>query len=772
MMLVTAVRVVVRIPQLILLLTIGWMIAAPSSTGMATNAARLAAQGDPSVAGQWSSPIVWPTVAIHLHLLPNRKLLAWSNGSTVFLDPDTGTPTGANLTTNVFCSGHSLLPDGRLLVTGGLDPNGALGEGVSSTNIFDYSTGLWTQGPNMNLGRWYPTNCALANGETVVLSGLYCSNNCGSATHSIPINPLPQVWQTAGGWRSLTGAQRSDLSTYPWLVLAPDGRAFYAGPESSTRFLDSAGFGAWSNGPATTSGVYRDYGTCVMYEPGKVLIMGGGNVPDPNPNLNNRPTNSAEVIDLNLPSPAWRAVGSMAFRRRQTISTIIADGKVLVTGGTSGTGFNNPCDTVLAAEIWNPATEAWSTMASMQNPRIYHQTAALLPDGRVVVAGSTAQPACAAPPAACYSPCSTDQPAQSNAEIYSPPYLFNSTGALATRPTILSAPATITYGQRFSIQTAEAASITKVTWVRLSSATHSFNQNQRFNRLNFQQATGGLTVSAPVNPNLCPPGDYMLFIINSSGVPSVASIMRVSFISDTIGLYDPAHATFFLRNSNTGGVADNTFTYGGAGGGFIPLVGDWNGDGVKTVGLYDPATATFFLRNSNTGGFADITFKYGPAGLGWVPIVGDWDGDGIDTTGLYNPANAAFFLRNSNTTGIADISFNYGPAGAGWIPIAGDWNGDGLATVGLYNPATGGFFLKNSNTSGVADILFLYGAGGAGITPISGDWNADGVDTIGLYDPAHATFSLRNSNTGGAPDVAFTYGGTGGGFVPITGHWQ
>jgi hypothetical protein len=242
--------------------------------------------------------------------------------------------------------------------------------------------------------------------------------------------------------------------------------------------------------------------------------------------------------------------------------------------------------------------------------------------------------------------------------------------------------------------------------------------------------------------------------------------------TDTAGLYDPGHAAFFLRNSNSGGIADISFTYGPTGLGFIPLVGDWNGDGVDTIGLYDPAHAAFFLRNSNTGGIADISFTYGPAGLGFIPLVGDWNGDGVDTVGLYDPAHAAFFLRNSNTGGIADISFTYGPAGLGFVPIVGDWNGDGIDTIGLYDPSHAAFFLRNSNSGGIADITFTYGPAGSGLIPLVGDWNADGIDSIGLYNPATAAFFLRNSNTGGIADISFTYGPAGMGFKPLTGDWD
>ncbi|MFY9611772.1 MAG: putative Ig domain-containing protein [Blastocatellia bacterium] len=240
----------------------------------------------------------------------------------------------------------------------------------------------------------------------------------------------------------------------------------------------------------------------------------------------------------------------------------------------------------------------------------------------------------------------------------------------------------------------------------------------------------------------------------------------------TIGLYNPGGGAFFLRNSNTGGIADIMFGYGGGGTGFIPIVGDWNGDGVDTVGLYDPVHGAFFLRNSNSGGIADITFAYGGGGTGFVPIAGDWDGNGIDTVGLYDPAHGAFFLRNSNTGGIADIMFTYGGGSTGFVPTVGDWNGDGVDTVGLYDPVHGAFFLRNSNSGGIADITFGFGGGGTGLIPIVGDWNGDGVDTVGLYNPVHGAFFLRNSNTGGIADIMFTYGGGGTGFTPIVGDWD
>ena len=187
--------------------------------------------------------------------------------------------------------------------------------------------------------------------------------------------------------------------------------------------------------------------------------------------------------------------------RRQHNVTVLPDGTVLVTGGSNAPGFNNQAGAVYTTELWNPATETWTTLASSTQYRGYHSTALLLPDGRVLSSGGDNH---------------------ATAEVFSPPYLFK-----GARPTVTTAPTSVGYGQSFSIETPDAVDITKVTLVRLSSVTHAFNENQRFNSLGFTRVTGGLNVTAPANGNLAPPGDYMLFLINGNGVPSVAKMVRV-----------------------------------------------------------------------------------------------------------------------------------------------------------------------------------------------------------------------------------------------------
>jgi hypothetical protein len=196
----------------------------------------------------------------------------------------------------------------------------------------------------------------------------------------------------------------------------------------------------------------------------------------------------------------------MAFPRTYHNLTTLPDGTVLVTGGLKVTAASNMAQAVKAAELWNPVTETWRTLASMQTGRSYHSIGLLLPDGRVLVSGTGFEPGV---------------PNTLNSEIFSPPYLFK-----GPRPTVTSAPATLGYGTSFTVQTPDAANITSVSLIRTGAVTHAFDENARFSNLTFQQTPDGLTVTAPANANLAPPGYYMLFIVNESGVPSVASFVH------------------------------------------------------------------------------------------------------------------------------------------------------------------------------------------------------------------------------------------------------
>jgi hypothetical protein len=171
----------------------------------------------------------------------------------------------------------------------------------------------------------------------------------------------------------------------------------------------------------------------------------------------------------------------------------------------------------------------------MQITRQYHSTALLLPDGRVLSSGGGICGTC-------------DQVGYlaKNAEIFSPPYLFQADGTLAPRPTIDTAPTSTSYGASLEISTGNPASIRKVALVRLGAVTHSNNMEQRYVPLSFTAGTTSLTASAPANVNVAPPGFYMLFIIDADGVPSVARMVSLQVnLLPTVALTQPNNGATF-----------------------------------------------------------------------------------------------------------------------------------------------------------------------------------------------------------------------------------
>ena len=478
--------------------------------GQGAKALDTSSTADPARSGAWSPVRRWPVIAVHAHLLPNGKVLSWEEGEAAFnagageitgysrasvWDPVTDRFTSVrNPTTNVFGGGHAFLPDGRLLVSGGQSiRNLQAPRGTPHTNLFDYRDNRWRRVENMAAGRWYPTSTTLANGEVLTVG---CNTDQGATNKDV------QVWKKTGGWRYLA---RRRMSLYPGMFQAPSGEVFYAGPRPQTEFLNPA-TGAWRKGPFNRF-ISRDNiktVPSVIYD-GVVLTVGGGNVGSMG---GFRAASGAESVDLNKAAPQWRRAAPMAKPRRHHNATLLPDRTVLVTGGQKE-GYNeHPIEQagVRPAERYDPATDRWTTLSSLKVPRGYHSTATLLPDGRVLIAGTGDGAA----------------ENQYNAQIFSPPYLYK-----GPRPRIASAPERADYGERFKVETPDGSRIEKVRLIRLGSTTHSFDMNARLNTLRFDSGSDELEVTAPANGKIAPPGHYLLFLLDAQGVPSVARIISV-----------------------------------------------------------------------------------------------------------------------------------------------------------------------------------------------------------------------------------------------------
>ena len=470
---------------------------ARNSTGLTTTSASVSVtvdnSGNPAVVGSWSSVVNIPAVAVNLVLLKNNTVLFYQDGaSPTVWDYVNGTFTGVPTAANLFCSGHSLLADGRVLVVGGF--GGGDSDGIASAEIFDPSNHSWTAVPNMSYRRWYPTATTLSDGTIMVTAGWQTGPHANAG--------IPEIYNLATNtWTKLTSAN-NPFETYPFLYQLSDGRVIHVGNSEYATVTDILDLTTktWS----VVDPNIVDGASCAMYLPGK--IMKAGTATDSQgigPSAN-----TTYVLDTTKANPLWQQTPSMAYSRSYLNLPVLPDGTVLAVGGETDKNGGNIANAVYQAELWSPQTQTWTTMAAMHTPREYHGTAILLPDARVLVSGMGAD--------------FGNVPNEMNAEFYSPPYLFK-----GPRPAISQAPAQISYGTNFFIATPDAATIATAVLIRTGAVTHFFDQNTRYVPLTFQQAAGGLTLSAPASANFAPPGYYMLFIVNSSGIPSIAPFVQL-----------------------------------------------------------------------------------------------------------------------------------------------------------------------------------------------------------------------------------------------------
>ncbi len=434
----------------------------------------------------------------------------------------------------MFCSGISVLPDGRPFVVSGTlhyDPF----EGLVNTAVYNPSTGQFTNMQNLAHGRWYPTTTVLGDGRVMAFSGL---------TETGKTNSTVEIYTVGTGW---SGQFASPFTPplYPWMHLLPNGNVFFSGSSPISAIFNPT-TDTWTTNVATTNyGGTRTYGTSVMlpltpangYKP-VVMIMGGANPA----------TATTEQIDLSASKPKWVYGPSMSQARIEMSSVILPSGQILALGGSVNDEDSSTAG--LNADLYDPVDNTFSPAGTNAYPHLYHSVALLLPDATVMITGGN-------PSRGTY---------ESHMEVYSPAYLFTTDGngnaIPATRPTISSlSTSTLPYNGAFTVNTPDAADISSVVLVRPGADTHAFNFDQRLVGLKFTTGSGVLHLTGPPNSNIAPPGYYMLFLLNSSGVPSVASFVQLPVTS---GLQPPTGTITSPASNVTIGVGQSV-TFAGTG---------------------------------------------------------------------------------------------------------------------------------------------------------------------------------------------------------------
>lgn len=474
--------------------------------------------GGPEVTGRWAvSDTQMPLRTIHSTLLRDgRLLLIAGSGNDVdqfkagtfkasVWDPVTNAFTNITVPEDMFCSGHVTLADGRVLIAGGTAEFPGTGdainfEGAKFTYVFDPATMGFTKISDMADAHWYPTLTKLANGDIWSAGGLNADSDGTVATEMfsysqfrwLGLNEVPQTWTYWG--------------TYPHMYLMADGRMFYSGGHTFGNQRPGTGASIYNWQTAQVGDVpglrepnLRDQAGSVLLPPAqnqKVMIVGGGNTEQYADG-----TDLVDIINLNAASPTYTPAPSVPGGGRTYINLMtLPDRTVLATGGAHG----NRGAEVISSSTYDPVANQWIDTADDPIGRGYHSSAILLPDGRVAVLGSNP----------------LDNSFELRISVYSPPYLFK-----GTRPTVTVPTGSVTYGEQLNLTvggTVVAASLTAP-----SSATHQTDTNARLVDLPITGTGATRQATVPANRNLLPPGPYMLTVLDSDGVPSVAKWVMV-----------------------------------------------------------------------------------------------------------------------------------------------------------------------------------------------------------------------------------------------------
>ncbi|GAA3346326.1 hypothetical protein GCM10020358_56880 [Amorphoplanes nipponensis] len=473
--------------------------------------------------GTWSAPVGFPLVPVAAAQLPNGKILTWSayapdafsggGGRTVTAtyDPATGVVTQRTVTEtghDMFCPGISVLPDGRIVVTGGNDS--------ARTSLYDPATDAWTTGPAMRTARGYQASATLSDGRVFTIGGSWSGPVGGAGTTP---HKAGEVFAPATGWTALPDARVEPMLTadanpngdyrkdnHAWLFAWTGGTVLQAGPSRAMNWYSTAGTGGVT--PAGDRGDDQDAmnGTAVMYDAGRILTVGGATSYE---NVDARA--SAYALSISGTTVTARKVSPMANPRAFHNSVVLPDGKVVVFGGQNFPVPFSDNTAVLGAELWDPATETFSALAPAAVPRTYHSVALLMPDARVFTGGGGL--------------CGTCGTNHFDGEIFTPPNLLDDDGNPAPRPAITSAPATAANGAAVTVATDRPVSSFSI--VRMGTATHSVDTDQRRIALTPTTVTGGYRLTIPADRGVALPGYWMLFALDAKGVPSIARTVRI-----------------------------------------------------------------------------------------------------------------------------------------------------------------------------------------------------------------------------------------------------
>ncbi|MEO0944669.1 MAG: Ig-like domain-containing protein, partial [Pseudomonadota bacterium] len=498
--------------------------------------------------GEWGAVFDTEIMGIHQVMLGDGRVLYWGDGgegnafsNTLkygIYDPSTGEFEILDAAQSVFmfCGAGVLIPGtDQVLVAAGNN------NGNDDGRIFDTSDNDLEFVPEYMMadGRFYPTMVSLSTGQLVILGG---DSGGGVAT--------PEIFTNGEGWTKLNGATDPDVGANWWYPKA------WVNKEGKILYIAVDGGGGLQNGGVNAAGTFEVMeldpsgdgsirqvaevpfqmdvrSTAVMYDIGKVVIM------DHNGDL--------WKMDFNGAAPTFEFVADLPTDRENGDMTVMADGRILLNGGTTNGNSQADADAVFESIIFDPSDNSWTVVDEESVLRVYHSSSILLTDGTIMSSGGGGL--------------GGTRNFQS-AQIYSPDYLFNDDGTLADRPVISLAPDSLVPGESFVLSVDDAATIARLSFVKTGAITHSTNMESGRMDLEFTVLSDTeIEVSLPENPHVVGAGNWMLFAIDDNGVPSHAPIISVL---PTVPIYEASAGTltaeYFVLDTQVSSLDQIDFT--------------------------------------------------------------------------------------------------------------------------------------------------------------------------------------------------------------------
>ncbi len=471
---------------------------------------------DADSAGMFSAAMTWPLVSIHATVARSGEVVTYGSplgtpaqGALRFdnWNPSNNTHVqSAPLAVDSFCNLNVATTNGKLMMAGG--------NSRMTSGLYDTATRSYSALPGFAYPRWYASMIRLPDNRFVVVGGAEPKAKEGEAETRFA--STPEILSPGGSaWVPLPGAKNVTLFGspnyawwYPKAYLAPSGNVFGISQDRMW-VLDPDGTGAVAQVGVVPGTGFGSSASSVMYEPGKILLAGGGQ------QINNDGmpgSKQAAIIDISTDSPTAVSTNPMTRPRNWLNLTVLPNGEVLANGGTE-VGIEGT--SVYSTEIWNPISKAWRTGASSQKIRTYHSTALLMPSGAVFTSGGGAP----------------GPVTNLNTELYYPPQLFgrNASGTVvwADRPEFRSVFGTIARGNSATFGMKDSRTIQSVSLTSAGSVTHAYNSDQRRIPMAFTQSGSDVTVDFPSSETMVPPGVYLLNAVDSEGVPAPSQIIEI-----------------------------------------------------------------------------------------------------------------------------------------------------------------------------------------------------------------------------------------------------